>query len=81
MSGFTALISANTPFFMCRRFCRLRARLLLLKQDNLAVLEQQLDQIDEQESIHLFLGKSRCDANERRLSILSKIELELANYG
>jgi hypothetical protein len=64
--GFTALLSAYEPFFLCRRFNRLRARLLLLKQDRLTVLEQRLDQIDEQETSLLFLETSRRDVNKDR---------------
>ena len=78
---FTALLSAYEPFFLCRRFDRLRARLLLLKQDRLTVLEQRLDQIDEQETSLLFLGTSRRDANADRWSLLSEIESHLADYG
>jgi hypothetical protein len=78
---FSALLSANPPFFICRRFNRLRARLLLLKQDKLSLLEQQLDQVDQEENFPLFLGKSRCDKNTERASLLSKIEDCLADYG
>ena len=78
---FTALLSTYEPFFLCRRFNRLRARLLLLKQDRLTVLEQKLDQIDEQETSLLFLDTNRRDANADRWSLLSEIESHLADYG
>lgn len=78
---FTALLSAYAPFLICRRFNRLRARLLLLKQDKLSILEERLDQIDAQEASPLFLGKSRYDANMDRLSLLTEIEARLADYG
>jgi hypothetical protein len=78
---FTALLSAHDPFFLCRRFSKLRARLLLLKQDKLSMLEQKLDQLDQQETSPLFLGKSRCDGNTDRISLLSEVELCLADYG
>lgn len=45
------------------------------------MLEQRLDKIDQNESSLLFLGKSRCDKNEDRTSILSQIESSLADYG
>ncbi|KAH8589516.1 hypothetical protein B0O99DRAFT_664524 [Bisporella sp. PMI_857] len=77
---FTALISAYEPYFLCRRFNALRARLLLLKQDKLSILEQRLDQIDQQEKSPLFLGKSRYDKNTDRISLLSEIESCLADY-
>ena len=78
---FTALISAYERFFLCRRFNKLRARLLLLKQDRLSMLEQRLDQVDQQETSPLFLGMSRCDRNTDRLCLLSDIESCLADYG
>jgi hypothetical protein len=78
---FASILSSYEPFFICRRFNRLRARLLLLKQDKLSILEQRLDQVDEQETSLLFLGKSRCDQNAERSSILLDIEASLADYG
>jgi len=44
------------------------------------MLEQRLDQIDQQETSLLFLGKSRCDGNLDRISLLSEIESCLADY-
>ncbi|EXA33850.1 hypothetical protein NW761_014338 [Fusarium oxysporum] len=77
---FTALIASHSPFFIFRRFNRLRARLLLLKQDQLSILESELDQIDQQEKAPIFLGKSRIDRNAERLSVLSRIESALVDY-
>ncbi|KAK3936714.1 hypothetical protein QBC46DRAFT_461337 [Diplogelasinospora grovesii] len=77
---FTALLSAHGPYFLCRCFNQLRARLLLLKQDKLSTLEQRLDEIDQHETSPLFLGKSRSDRNADRLSLLSDIETCLADY-
>ncbi|KAK2037005.1 hypothetical protein LZ31DRAFT_589165 [Colletotrichum somersetense] len=71
---FAALISANDSFFISRRFLRLRARILLMKQDHLSVLEDKLDQLDENEESPLFLGKSRCDKNEARRTLLQEME-------
>jgi hypothetical protein len=78
---FSALIAAHVPYLICRRFMNLRARLLLLKQDRLSVLEQRLDEIDKEEVNILFLGKSRWDGNADRLSVLSEIESAMADYG
>ncbi|KAI6087272.1 hypothetical protein F4821DRAFT_116876 [Hypoxylon rubiginosum] len=77
---YTALLSSNLGWLIFRRFDKLRARILLRKQDNLSLLEQELDQIDKQETSLLFLGKSRCDQNPDRLSALSKIDAALADY-
>lgn len=78
---FSALLSAQPSFFVCRRFDRLRARVLLLKQDKLSLLEQQLDEIDENEKCAIFLGKSRCDSNADRAAVLAEIEDRLGDYG
>ncbi|KAI1123527.1 hypothetical protein F5Y10DRAFT_51181 [Nemania abortiva] len=77
---YTALLSTNEPYFLCRRFDRLRARLILLKQDKLTLLERRLDEIDEKETSVLFLGKSRCDRNPDRIAILSEIDSCLRDY-
>ncbi|KAK4210288.1 hypothetical protein QBC37DRAFT_322470 [Rhypophila decipiens] len=77
---FTALIAAYEPYFTCRRFDRLRARLLLLKQDKLSRLEEQLDELDRTESYLLYLGVSRVDKNPQRLAVLSEIDSCLADY-
>jgi hypothetical protein len=78
---YTALLAAYDPYLVFRRFSKLRTRLLLLKQDRLSVLEEKLEEIDRQERCPLFLGKSRCDGNAERLSLLSEIESQLAGYG
>lgn len=78
---FTALLSAHEPYFVFRRFNKLRARLLLLKQDRLSMLEQRLERVDHEEISPLFLGRSRGDGNMERNSLLSDIESRLADYG
>ncbi|KAI1376850.1 hypothetical protein F4677DRAFT_76026 [Hypoxylon crocopeplum] len=76
---FTALVAAHS-YFLCRRFDRLRARLLLSKQDKLSMLEKRLDEVDQKETSLLFLGKSRCDRNPDRIALLSEIESSLGDY-
>ena len=78
---FSALIASHPSFHVCRRFLRIRARLLLLKQDELSLLESQLDNIDNEETRELFLGNRRRDANAERIDILEKIKVALASYG
>jgi len=78
---YTALLAAYDPYTICRRFSKLRARLLLLKQDRLSLLEERLEKVDREERSPLFLGKSRCDGNLERISLLSEIESQLAEYG
>lgn len=45
------------------------------------MLEERLERVDQEEIYPLFLGKSRCDKNLERISILSDIESCLADYG
>ncbi|KAH7017220.1 hypothetical protein EDB80DRAFT_704407 [Ilyonectria destructans] len=77
---FTALISSHSNFFVFRRFDKLRARLLLLKQDRLSILEKSLDDVDHSETAPIFLGRSRCDRNAERASLLREIDDGLADY-
>jgi hypothetical protein len=51
-----------------------------LKQDNLSLLEQRLDEIDQNEPCPLFLGQSRSDKNVARKTILSEIDSCLTDY-
>jgi hypothetical protein len=78
---FSALVAADNSFHLCRRFSNLRARLLLLKQDRLSMLEQQLEKIDREETAILFLRSSQSDSNTNRNSVLSEIDTVLADYG
>lgn len=78
---FCALVAAHNSFQICRRFSNLRARLLLLKQDKLSLLEQRLEDVDANERAPLFLGSSRDDGNGERASIVSEIDDALADYG
>lgn len=55
--------------------------MLLLKQDELSLLESQLDHIDNEETRELFLGNRRRDRNTERKDILGKIGIALASYG
>ena len=78
---FSALVAAHSSFHICRRFGNLRARLLLLKQDKLCMLEERLEKIDCAETAPLFLGSSRDDGNEERRAVLQNIDSALADYG
>ncbi|KAK3353716.1 hypothetical protein B0T25DRAFT_220279 [Lasiosphaeria hispida] len=77
---YTALLTANDSFFVFRKFSRARARLLLLKQDRISVLDKELDRIDLEEQCPLFLGKSRLDANADRAAVLAQLDASLADY-
>lgn len=78
---YSALVASDTAFYICRRFSKTRARLLLLKQDKIAVLEERLTQTDDQEQSPLFLGMSRADSNPKRREILDELDIALRDYG
>lgn len=78
---FSALIGSHASFHVCRRFLRARARLLLLKQDEVSLLESQLDHIDHEEERDLFLGNSRRDKDPERKETLGKLDAALSSYG
>ncbi|TVY84244.1 hypothetical protein LSUE1_G001354 [Lachnellula suecica] len=77
---YTALLSTHPAFQNFRRFTRTRLRLLLLKQDEIFVLEKTLDDIDTNEECELFLGCKRRDANPARQEVLGKLKTSLAEY-
>ncbi|KAM5379416.1 hypothetical protein ACJZ2D_004114 [Fusarium nematophilum] len=78
---YSALISSYDPFFAFRSFRQLRARLLLLKQDELSVLEAQLNQMDREETSPFFRGTFRGDRNTTRAEVLAQIHSNLKDYG
>ena len=78
---FPALVGSHASFHVCRRFLRVRARLLFLTQDELSLLESQLDCIDHNETREIFLGNRRRDTNGERREILEKLDVALTDYG
>ncbi|KAM7190144.1 hypothetical protein V8F33_009621 [Rhypophila sp. PSN 637] len=55
---YSALVASDEAFYIFRGFSHLRSRLLLLKQDRLVVLEKLLRELDDAETVPLFLGAS-----------------------
>jgi hypothetical protein len=78
---FCALIDSHPAWNVFRRFSKLRARIILRKQDSLSALEQQLEALDQQESTPLFLASNRLDGNTKRQDVLNNIENGLRDYG
>lgn len=81
---FAALIGSHPDFSLCRRFTALRARMLLLQQDQICLLEKELedmDRLDSDEGHEIFLASCRQDKNPQRKSIIEKLYIALANYG
>ena len=58
-----------------------RARLLLLKQDRVSVLEEKLRYLDQKEQRLLFLGSFRRNGDTERESLLLELDHALADYG
>ncbi len=78
---FAALLGAHPSFNISRRFSTARARLMMVKQDRLSILEAQLEQVDSVEENDLFLGNMRRDVNPTRKQILADMDAALADYG
>ena len=78
---FCALIDAHPALNIFRRFSKLRVRIILRKQDTLSVLEQQLENLDRQESTALYLASNRLDGNTERQTVLNDIEKAVQDYG
>ncbi|KAF2244683.1 hypothetical protein BU26DRAFT_522480 [Trematosphaeria pertusa] len=77
---FAAFLGSHSSLHIFRRFTALRLRLMLCKQDQLSVLEQQLQEIDRSESKPLYLGSLRRDQNPERKRILDEIDTLLSEY-
>ena len=52
-----------------------------MKQDQLSLLEERLDEIDHTEPRKLFLGNLRRDRNENRKNVLETADKALKDYG
>lgn len=77
----SAIIGETPEYQIFRRFRRARARLILAKQDRVAQLEEQLDQVDLNEKAELFLGNMRRDKNQQRIALLADLDEALGDYG
>ncbi|KAK0507346.1 hypothetical protein JMJ35_010384 [Cladonia borealis] len=77
---FCALIDTHPALNIFRRFSKLRARIILRKQDTLSALEQQLETLDRQETTALYLASNRLDGNTERQTVLDDIEKAVKDY-
>jgi hypothetical protein len=78
---FSFIIGETPEFQNFRRFRRVRARLMLVKQDRIVEMEKRLDDIDRDEKAELFLGNVRRDRNDERAVVLRNLDEALADYG
>lgn len=59
----------------------MRTRLLLLKQDRIAELEEQLNEIDRDEPKEVFRATRRGDKNKERKAVVEDLEKALESFG
>ena len=77
----SALHSSDGAFAIFRKFGTLHTRTLLRAQAELVSLESQLNTIDAEERVQLYLSSWAHDGNQRRLSLLEIIKTKLEAYG
>ncbi|RBR15533.1 hypothetical protein FVER53590_25999 [Fusarium verticillioides] len=79
----SAFLSGDREFTMFRSFTRLHARVLLHKQDELAELEQRLDQLDQKDSkvdSYRLLTNRHSSGDTERRGLLTEIERKLNEF-
>ncbi|KAL8920335.1 MAG: hypothetical protein Q9208_006306 [Pyrenodesmia sp. 3 TL-2023] len=76
----SALQSSDGAFAIFRKFGTLHVRSLLLAQAELASLESQLNAVDTEERVQLYLSSYGHDNNQSRLSLLKTIKTKLEAY-
>lgn len=79
--AYSLLLGHHSEFQTFRRFRTLRMRMLLIKQDEISILEDELSKLDEDEQSEIFLGSSRQDVNQTRRSVLKKLNQAFKDYG
>jgi hypothetical protein len=75
-----AFVDLDGAFGIVRRFGRLSARNVLLKQDRLCELEAQLLKVDQEEDVHFYLCSRRGDKNQQRQLLLDQTHVALKEY-
>ncbi|KAF2005156.1 hypothetical protein P154DRAFT_571370 [Amniculicola lignicola CBS 123094] len=75
-----AFVASDPSFAIARRFSYLHARNVLYRQDRLADLEAQLQELDENEQTQWYLSSRRDDGNSLRAQLLSRLGDELREY-
>ncbi|KAF2229903.1 hypothetical protein EV356DRAFT_509977 [Viridothelium virens] len=76
----SAFINSDRNFALFRGFGQLQARVLLHMQDELAHLEQRLNDLDNNERIAFNLSSSRQDSNGARRGVLTELKSKLEKY-
>jgi hypothetical protein len=82
--GFSAFLASDNDFLIFRRFGAINARLLLYLQDEIAVLEEELEELEAEcvaknaEDIHN--GSFRLEALPERTEILEALNMKVRQY-
>lgn len=82
--GFSAFLASDNDFLIFRRFGTLTARILLLLQDEITVLEEELEELEalhsSPSSADIHNGSFRQEGLPGRTKILSGIRLKILQY-
>ncbi|KAI5788117.1 hypothetical protein FPQ18DRAFT_379961 [Pyronema domesticum] len=78
---FSALLAIDPSFSNLRRFSHVRMRILLEKQDEIVVLEEEFARIDKDETSNLNLASWRTDKNIKRREVIENLRKKIAEYG
>lgn len=76
-----AFLSLDEYFTIVKRFDYLHMRSIAEQQDQIAELETQLNQCDDEEGIQLNLSSRRQDANGKRRDLMNQVHEKLKQYG
>lgn len=74
-------LNTDKHFALFRRYGYLRTRVLLSLQDELAELEEKLDDLDTNDSKQFNLASRRSDINQTRKLLMKRVHEKLAVYG
>lgn len=75
-----AFLALDRDFSVFKRFDYLHTRSLLEQQDELAELQERLNQCDDTEPIRLGLSSRRQDENQERRELLRQVTAKLQEY-
>jgi hypothetical protein len=80
--NFAAFLDSDESFMLYRRYGYLQSRILLEKQDELRLLEEQLDELDRLEmNVRPHKLFTRMQQGDVRQGLLKKIETAFCEYG
>lgn len=82
--GFSAFLDSDNDFLIFRRFGSVNTRLLLYLQDQIAVLETELEDLEElhahENAVDIHNGSFRQEALPKRTTILEALNIKVRQY-